>query len=230
MEHRLLGFFSGFPRRRFPRQVAERLGQEMACRESLVFVSAWPEDHQRNDSDSEGMYAMFLEYGLDFPEHTVIDSRTEASRAAELVQGASCLFLMGGHPGLQRQLIRETGLEAAIRGSASVVLGVSAGAINMAKRSLDTKESLAPYEGLGLADITVKPHFERENQQVLADLLQVSWELPVCAMEDNSAIFLAGGELSHIGKIHWVDKGRICPFSRGSLFSDGKKPAGSPNV
>ena len=68
MERRLLGFFSGFPSRRFPRSVAGRLARGMACRESLVFVSAWPEDYRRNDSDSAGMYEMFLEYGMDFSQ------------------------------------------------------------------------------------------------------------------------------------------------------------------
>lgn len=214
MRHRLLGFFSGFPSRRFPPDVAERLRKELTYRDSLIFISAWPDDPARNDSDSEGMYHMFLEYGLPFAKHGVIDSRTAASQAVELIQEASCIFLMGGHPGLQFQLIRDRGLDTAICDSTAVVLGVSAGAINMAKRSLDTKESPIPYEGLGLADVTVKPHFVPEDPQVLPVLLQISTELPICAMEDNSAIFVADGDISYIGKIYWIDKGKICPFSQ----------------
>ncbi len=56
MEQRLLGFFSGFPDRCFPPEVAGRLDKALACRDSLVFVSAWPEDYERNDSDAAGMY------------------------------------------------------------------------------------------------------------------------------------------------------------------------------
>ncbi len=220
MERRLLGFFSGFPDRRFPPQVAERLGGELARRDSLVFVSAWPEDRGRNDSDAAGMYQMFLEYGLSFAQRHVVDSRTEASEAAGLIREASCLFLMGGHPGLQWRLIRGMGLDAVIRESAAAVLGVSAGAINMAKRSLDTKESPALYDGLGLADITVKPHFDPEDQRVLSSLLDISMELPICAMEDNSAIFVTKGEASHTGRIHWIDKGKISLVSQERpLFS-----------
>ena len=220
MKHRLLGFFSGFPSRRFPSDVAQRLGREMTQRGSLVFVSAWPEDYARNDSDSAGMYNMFLEYGMDFSQYYLIDKRTEASRAVGLIREASCIFLMGGYPRLQLQLIRDTGMDAAIRASSAVVLGVSAGAINMARRSLDTKESPVPYEGLGLADITVKPHFEPGNQQVLSTLLGISAELPICAMEDNSAIFVKDGEVSCTGNIHLVDKGRICPLLQGNMLND----------
>jgi hypothetical protein len=71
---------------------------------------------------------------------------------------------------------------------------------------------------LGLSDITVKPHFELENRQVLSSLLQISMELPICAMEDDSAIFVAGGRISYTGQIHWVSKGEICPLSQGSLL------------
>lgn len=218
MEGRLLGFFSGFPSRRFPRNVAERLGGEMACRDSLVFVSAWPDDYARNDSDSAGMYNMFLEYGLSFTQYQVIDGRTQAPKADGLIREASCIFLMGGHPGLQMQLIGGLGLAQAIRDSSSAVLGVSAGAINMAERSLDTKESPVPYNGLGLADITVKPHFKPEDQQVLSALLDISMGLPIYAMEDDSAIFVKGSDISYMGKIHLVDKGRVRPLLDGNML------------
>ena len=213
MDDRLFGFFSGFPSLRFPSQVAKRLGEELTQRGSLVFVSAWPEEHARNDSDSAGMHGMFAEYGMPFENHYVIDTRTEASCATRLIHEASCIFLMGGYPRLQLELIRDKGLDAAIYSATAAVLGVSAGAINMGKRSLDTKESLVPYHGLGLADITVKPHFALEDQQVLETLLRISMELPICAMEDDSAIFVADNRISHTGVIHWVDKGKICAFS-----------------
>lgn len=226
MEDRLLGFFSGFPRFRFPDQVAERLGQALTRRDSLVFVSAWPQDHERNDRDAAGMHGMFEACGIPFDHHEVIDTRMDASGARGLIQGACCVFLMGGYPRLQLELIGEKGLDDAIRRTPAAVLGVSAGAINMAKRSLDTKESLVPYEGLGLADITVKPHFSLEDRAVASTLLRLSGDLPICAMEDESAIFVAGGRVSHMGTIHWVSGGQMLPFSDELLQ---RRAAGFPS-
>lgn len=217
MDDRLFGFFSGFSNRKFPHDVAKRLRKELTNRESLVFVSAWPDDYARNDSDTVGMHGMFEDCNIPFARHDVIDNRTEASRAIQLIDEASCVFLMGGHPGMQLQLMQDKGLEAAISSADAAVLGVSAGAINMAKRSLDTKESPIPYDGLGLADITVKPHFDLGNREVLSTLLQISMELPICAMEDDSAIFVVGSHISYTGQIHWVSKGKIRPLSQGSL-------------
>ncbi|MCI9552746.1 MAG: type 1 glutamine amidotransferase-like domain-containing protein [Acutalibacter sp.] len=217
MEQRFFGFFSGFPSQRFPQEVARRLREALSPRESLVFISAWPEDHQRNDSDLNGMYQMFLEWGMNFQERRVIDSRAKAPEAQAAVRGASCVFLMGGHPGLQWKLIQDLGLDGAIQKSDSAVLGVSAGAINMAARSLDTKESPVPYAGLGLADITVKPHFDPGHQGVLSLLLKISMELPICAMEDNSAIFVQGDAVSWVGQVHWVYQGVCREFSPEKL-------------
>lgn len=215
MTNRLLGFFSGFPSYRFPHEVAERLVKKLTQRKNLVFVSAWPTDYEKNDYESNGMHSMFEEYNIPFVWHCVIDNRMEASYATRLINEASCVFLMGGHPGLQLKLMHDKGLDVAICNTTATVLGVSAGAINMAKHSLDTKDSPVPYDGLGLADITVKPHFTTDDQQVLSTLLQISMELPICAMEDDSAIFVMGDHISHTGQIHWVSKGEICPLSQG---------------
>lgn len=97
MNAKLLGFFSGFPTRHFPADIARRLKEELVIRDSLVFVSAWPSDYERNDSDSAGMHHMFEECGMPFKGYSVIDNRTDALDARGLIQEASCIFLMGGH-------------------------------------------------------------------------------------------------------------------------------------
>ena len=218
MNYRLLGFFSGFPSRSFPGDVAGRLREELTQRDSLVLVSAWPAEYEKNDGDADGMHGMFEEIGLPFARHHVIDDRTAPSDAAQWIREASCVFLMGGHPGLQWQLLRETGFDDAIRHSSAAVLGISAGAINMAKRALDTKASPIPYDGLGFANITVTPHFVPEDGQVLSTLPRISMDLPICAMEDDSAIFVAGDRISSMGEIHSIQQGRICPLWQNHLL------------
>ncbi len=222
---KMLGFFSGFPSRQFPADIAERLKKELVIRAHLVFISAWPWDDERNNRDAAGMHAMFEQYGMPFTEYSVIDKRTNAIEAQRLIRKASCIFLMGGHATQQFQLICEKGILDEIRGSSAVVLGISAGASNMAIRALDIWESLVPYGGLGLADITVKAHITPENQELLRTLIKVTIEqnIPICAMEDNSAIFVKGNSVTHIGQIHWISKGEIHPFSPERLYRQWEK-------
>lgn len=215
MNARLLGFFSGFPTRHFPDNIVERLKKELTVRESLVFVSAWPSEYERNDDDSAGMHGMFEECNIPFKRYCVIDNRTDTLDAKRLIQEASCIFLMGGHAVQQFQLICEKGIVEDIRRSSAVILGVSAGSSNMAKRALDIWESHVPYDGLGLADITIKAHITQENQELLQTLLQISVEqnLPICAMEDESAIFVKGDYVTYMGKIYRINKGNIWEIS-----------------
>lgn len=215
MNAKLLGFFSGFPTHHFPAAIAERLREELAVRDNLVFISAWPSEYERNDSDAAGMHAMFEEYDMQFNKYSMIDSRTRAIEAVNLIRGASCIFLMGGNAVQQIQLIHDKGISDEICRSSAVILGVSAGSYNMAVNALDIWDSPVPYRGLGLADITVKAHITCDDQKLLRTLSEISTEhdLPICAMEDESAIFVKDSIVTHIGKIHFIGKGKICPFS-----------------
>ena len=64
-----------------------------------------------------------------------------------------------------------------------------------------------------------KPHFSLENNEVLSTLLRISKELPICATEDNSAIFVVGDSISLTGKIHWVSEGKIAPLLQENLLT-----------
>ena len=79
MNASMLGLFSGFPTRHFTDEIAGVLRDNLPRRESLVFISAWPEDYARNDEDSGGMHGMFAERGMAFARHRVIDRRTVSS-------------------------------------------------------------------------------------------------------------------------------------------------------
>ena len=208
MNAKLLGFFSGFPTRHFTDEIAQVLSENLPVRNKLVFISAWPEDHARNDDDSRGMHQMFAERGIGFAAHHVIDRRTSAEEAAKLVRAADCVFLMGGDPMLQMGLIRDLGLASELRESRAMILGVSAGAMNMGRRVAEIWESKAFYEGLGLADITIKSHYT-EGDWFVPLLKELSREHPIVAMENESAIFVKEDGRRVLGRTYLFDKGEI---------------------
>ncbi len=209
MRKQLIGLFSGFPDRHFTAEIAARLQAELPVRKSLVFISAWPEEYEKNDDDSDGMHAMFEEVGLPFEKHCVIDQRTSSSEASRLIQEASCIFLMGGNATAQMALIKEKDIVDAIKDSDAVLLGVSAGSMNLGKTTIDIWEKMEPYEGLGMANITILSHFDTADQERHEKVLAASKIHPVCAMDDLSAIFVKEGRVSTVGTIHYVEDGNI---------------------
>ncbi len=212
--HKAIAFFSGFPERRFTEEIAMRLKKELTIRKRIVFISACPEDYQQNDEDSAGMHGMFEEYGIGFERFCVIDNRTAAADAQKRAREADCFFLMGG--GIcaeQMQLMRGKGINDIVRDGPAMVLGVSAGSMNMGRTTVDIWESLIPYEGLGFADITMIGHFSYEDTERLRLMKAVSMDRPVCAMEDESAIFIKNGKVEIIGIIHRIETGEIRLFT-----------------
>ena len=220
MNASLLGLFSGFPTHHFTDEIARALRENLSRRESLVFVSAWPEDYARNDDDSDGMHEMFAERGMAFADHRVIDRRTSAADAVRLAREADCIFLMGGDITLQMALICDLGLVPELRASRAVLLGVSAGAMNMGRYAADVWETKALCEGIGLTGIVMKGHFA-EDAWFLPTLKELSRIHPIVAMEDESAIFVQGNTAWKLGKIHWIDKGRTTIFTDETLKTIG---------
>lgn len=208
MNAQLLGLFSGFPTHHFPDEIAQVLRENLPRRESMVFISAWPEAYARNDDDSDGMHEMFAERYMAFTDHRVIDRRTSVADAVKLVRTADCIFLMGGDVTLQMALIRDLDLVSELQASKAVILGVSAGSMNMGRYVAEIWESKALQNGLGLTDITTKAHYT-EDAWFLPALKEISGMQPVAAMEDESAIFIKTGAVRKIGKIHWIDNGKI---------------------
>lgn len=213
MNAKLVGFFSGFPTRHFTDSIVDVLKEELTLRENLVFISTWPDNYAQNDEDSHGMHHMFAERDMAFAKHSVIDNRTEAEEAVKLIREASCIFLMGGNATLQFDLMCRKGILNEIRQSSAIILGVSAGSMNMGKHVVDIYESLTPYEGLGFADLTIKAHYPLEEEWLRA-VKQVSMELSVCLMTDESAIFIKEDKVKKIGQIYWMVKGEISPFTQ----------------
>ena len=212
--NKAIAFFSGFPERRFTDEIARRLEKELPVRRCIVFITACPVEYQQNDEDSAGMHGMFVEYGIGFERFCVVDARMDPADAQKWAREADCFFLMGGGVCTeQMQLMREKGIYDIVRDGPGMVLGVSAGSMNMGKTTVDIWESLEPYEGLGFADITMIGHFDYNDTERLRLETEVSMERPVCAMEDESAIFIRNGKVDIIGTIHKIEKGNIGPFT-----------------
>ncbi|MBO4653516.1 MAG: methyltransferase domain-containing protein [Lachnospiraceae bacterium] len=218
MRNEFLAVFSGFPDHHFSKEITDRLREELTERKSIVFITACPLDYAQNDDDCDGMHEMFVEQGLGFEKHCVIDQRTEPETAKESVETADCIFLMGG--GVceeQLALIREKGCYDALLDCHAAIFGVSAGSMNMARKTVDFFESMEAFDGLGLTNITVSCHHDPEDTWRCEQTLRMSEDRVVYAMEDMSAFFIKRGRIDTVGTIYRMENRELQPLTEEGI-------------
>lgn len=212
-------FCSGFDKRRgFPPAFAARLHAAIPRRHSLVFIVSTPANHAKNDSYAAVNRQWFAQAGLVFDNVHLIDDRVTPDQALAWLRTASCVLLMGGVTLTQHAFLSSYRLRAGLRGTSAAVMGISAGAINMGRVALCTADGDTPrtvtYEGVGLADVTITPHYVHGGERAMDDLLRISYQQPIYALADDSAIFATAGGCEYLGEIYRIDHGKVTQISR----------------
>ncbi len=121
------------------------------------------------------------------------------------------IFLMGGNPINQIEIINKINLKNIIN-KAKVVIGVSAGAINLSKEAIyfnDYSKKIEMYDGLGLTDINVYPHFDITNEYFVEEVKTVSRLKSLIALPNNSFIKIDDKQIEFIGDSFKIDKENI---------------------
>ena len=93
------------------------------------------------------------------------------------------------------------------------IIGVSAGAMNQAKRVVYRDEfennRIYDYEGLDLVKINVYPHFDSKNQELLDEIDEVSKMVDLILIPDESLIRIENSKVEYIGTYYKAKKGII---------------------
>lgn len=121
------------------------------------------------------------------------------------------IFLMGGNPINQIEIINKINLKNIIN-KAKVVIGVSAGAINLSKEAIyfnDYSKKVEMYDGIGLTDINVYPHFDITNEYFVEEVKMVSRLKSLIALPNNSFIKIDDKKIEFIGDSFKIDKENI---------------------
>lgn len=132
-----------------------------------VFVSSHPDEPAFGDHCTVCMAQAFEDVGFEFEAFDCLDSRN-ADKAAELIAASDWVILGGGHVPTQNRFLNKIGMGAMLKHYDGVVMGISAGSMNMAStvysQPEEPGEALDPnYErflkGLGITDVQILPHY-----------------------------------------------------------------------
>jgi len=120
-------FYNGLPKK-----LSVLLAADIVCRKSLVMISANPLSTNMSVGITERSW--LDQADITFDEYRLIDYSMQKETAQKVVENASVIFLLGGNPSEQKALLIEYALPSLIKASNAIVLGTSAGAMNMSSK------------------------------------------------------------------------------------------------
>jgi len=141
----------------------------------VVFVCSNPEDHEGTCRFAAETCNAFLEAGISFSSYDVLTGIT-ASRAYAMISHSDLVVLSGGHVPTQNAFFRKIRLRHLLKKYNGVVMGISAGSMNMPGivyvQPEEDGESIDPeYQrfapGLGLTHVNICPHYQKVKDRML---------------------------------------------------------------
>ncbi len=187
-------------------------------RKRFTFIaSEFEKMHEKTDKYFHFFLKMFQESGISFDETCVVDGRMTAEDAQKAVKEADVVWLSGGDTPVEFAYLKKYGLDTVLRQHKGVVIGMSAGSINMSQNAICTmscghaKQEI--YEGLGYVDFSVEPHFMREK--LSDELLELSKEYLIYGLCDDSIIVSKDGQISFYGEVYRLKSGQIEQLESG---------------
>lgn len=207
-------YYFGWFNNSFPETLGRLLQEDITDRKSIAMISSNPSIYE-NDGATERSW--LEQTGIIFDEYHLINYRVNKEEAQTKIQNASVIFLLGGNTLEQNGFLMEYELCDFIKESSAIVMGASAGAINMSakwlcSKNLGNKVKLSSvYEGIGHDNFSVLSHFDLENnmEMVQSELSALSEEINIYASNKDCAVRVKGGTADIFGTVFLISNSEI---------------------
>ncbi len=220
--------------------IVDQIKQLMSANSGILYIAASPDDSEKVDSYASLIFNGLKLSGITFSEYFVLDNRTK-NNASEYVKKSNVIFLSGGDTYVENEFFKQIRLKELLRDFDGIVIGQSAGSINMAESVYNSPEEgdlSEPiyFEGLGLSNINIEPHFvldttEFDEMQLYQrnHQLEESKRRPIYALCDGSHILETDESIIIYGKSFLIKDGiitQICNDKQSFDIGTGKKTLG----
>lgn len=211
-------YCSGFDKEKgFIDDFSDHLRNDIKDTDKFVFIPSDFANKEKIDRNSSQLIELFKKSNLVFNNIIILNEKMTKEEMKSHIRTASVVFLMGGNPSIQLDIIESNLLEEEIRNTESVVIGMSAGAMCMSDYSmlLPVSEKYPDFDirkGMNLSGINIYPHYNSNGEvpNILIvddsktrkdDLLFANQKYgPMYLLCDNSQIREQNGELTFIGE------------------------------
>lgn len=187
--------FSSFDKDIRFNEVANYFKNDMVLYKNIVFIPANFENMEKVNVYANIDVSWFKEIGINLNEITVLNDTMTKEEMFRSIENADIIFLMGGDTLKQNDYLMKNDLKPIIKTFKKVVIGISAGAINLSNISLCSKdeedgvEKTITYEGIGRINYTIEPHFDIDSKILLQnELYPLSEKMTIYGLPNNTGV------------------------------------------
>ena len=183
---------------------------------NMVVIPADPNNFAKNDKQfygNDSVIGVFKTFKKIFPNLNIVllDNRVSQTNGINYLEKSNIIYLLGGNPFIQLEYLQKTKYSDIIQHTSALVMGVSAGAMNLAVNSYYSKDEDYPesiiYKGLGLTNITIDPHFDINNLEQVKEIKDNSKNIKIIGLPNDSAIVISDNNMEFIGKVYIFENG-----------------------
>lgn len=188
--------FSGFStQEHFGGKTSEFFKKDLMDASNIVFIPGGNGKNNKTDRYVNTDINWFKEIGIDFKKVVILDTTMKKEKMKLEINEADVIFLMGGNTLAQNNFLINYDLKQPIKDFDGVVIGVSAGAINLGEISLCSKDisegvnETKMYEGIGRIKYTFEPHFNLKNTELLKnELYPISNKIDIYGLPNDGGV------------------------------------------
>lgn len=152
----------------FNEQAKERILRDIINTNKITFISARPYSKEASEYKVNYIVNNFNNIGVKFNKVEVLLDEDGEELISNKLKDTSVLFLTGGNPIEQMEFIKNKNLSSYIKNFDGIVMGISAGSMNISKKVLmisvsDEYPETIIYDGLGIVPFSIFPHFNIKN-------------------------------------------------------------------
>lgn len=188
--------------------IAKKFKKELKKFNTIVYIPTYPDNKEKCEELSKS--EKFKNIGINFEKNIVLNNSYSAKKIQEIISKNELFFLYGGNPYKQIEFIEKYNIAEMIKNK--VIIGLSAGSINMCKNAICTKdedfEKSNLYQGMGLLNFSIEPHFDCSKTDVLKDLKNFSKVTDIYALEDDAYIIIEDNMINFYRKYLFNSKRR----------------------
>lgn len=148
--------------------LVDQLKDSLNGNRALLYIAADPKDAKKVELYANILFEALKLSNIEFDNYYILDEESK-SCAKEYIDMANVIFLSGGNTFSQNKFFDEINLKELLKNYSGIIIGQSAGSINLAKNVFNSPEEMKDsdpiyLEGLGLTDINIEPHFKFEDK------------------------------------------------------------------